>query len=763
MTKAITDGLALMPPPFAAGLGQWSSGLGTPGSDTYAASGTGAFVPADQDFGGCLEIAKTLTVQRVRFMGQTPIRPGMYLRVTARVKAMAGTLPVVRVSGYAAVSGGAAAPGAQLLGPATQLTAYGEVVEITAIIGTSNRTGVDMRWTGADYGHLGIEFSGPNGGIVRVDDITVEDVTNIWVRDLLAVVDVRDYGAIGNGVANDAPAFLAADAAADGRTVLVSEGTYFLNADVTFQNEVKFEGTVIVPGARRFILQRNYDYNAYLAAFGGNEEQAFRKAYQALLNFADHEGLDLNGRRISLTEPMDMQACDPTRTVFNTRRVIRNGQFQPVAGPAWNDAVATSAATYNANSPETLTNVVNIANIQRGSRVTGNGVGREIYVREVNVAQQRLTLSAPLFGPNATQTYTFRRHRYLLDFSGYDELSQFIVADIELQCNGTASGILLARQGLTFHLRDCFVNKPKDRGISSIGLGCQGMLIDRCQFLSNEQPDADNTRTTIGLNANANDVKIRDNRAMMFKHFAVLGGSGSVITGNHWFQGDTVPNGTRQGGMVFTTPNTKTFITGNYIDNNFIEMTNEHSASPDLGAQFSFGGITITGNIFTANDVASWFNFIVIKPYGTGHFIHGLTVTDNVFRTLNGNINRIERVDTTFADLDFNRMRNVTFTGNVFHGVTTECRNPLPVLHTQSTLNNIWVADTETKLPFSGRARVIESVVAADRISNAANATVTEFPWTDGNFGSAQRQFRVIFNSAVRGAVRCMVRMDNPE
>ena len=114
-------------------------------------------------------------------------------------------------------------------------------------------------------------------------------------------------------------------------------------------------------------------------------------------------------------------------------------------------------------------------------------------------------------------------------------------------------------------------------------------------------------------------------------------------------------------------------------------MTNEHDAEPDYSNEYSFGGLTITGNIFTANDVASWFRWIVIKPYGPGHFIHGLSVTDNVFRTLNGAIERVEEVDTTFADLDRNRMRNVTFTGNVFHGVDTEARNPLPLTHTQNT------------------------------------------------------------------------------
>lgn len=86
MNKAITDGLVLMPLPFAAGLGVWSSGDGTPGSDTYAVSGNGVFVAADQDFGGCLEVVKDATTNRVRYMGETPILPGCFLQVRASVK-----------------------------------------------------------------------------------------------------------------------------------------------------------------------------------------------------------------------------------------------------------------------------------------------------------------------------------------------------------------------------------------------------------------------------------------------------------------------------------------------------------------------------------------------------------------------------------------------------------------------------------------------------------------------------------------------------
>ncbi len=114
---------------------------------------------------------------------------------------------------------------------------------------------------------------------------------------------MRDYGAIGDGVTDDSDAFEAADA--DGCEVLVSEGTYFLGGSINFNNQVRFQGTVIQSSDFRLIFQKSFDYPTYVDAFG-DEEVAFKKAFQALLNFSDHERLDLGGRRISLTGPVPL-------------------------------------------------------------------------------------------------------------------------------------------------------------------------------------------------------------------------------------------------------------------------------------------------------------------------------------------------------------------------------------------------------------------------------------------------------------------------
>ena len=88
-------------------------------------------------------------------------------------------------------------------------------------------------------------------------------------------------------------------------------------------------------------------------------------------------------------------------------------------------------------------------------------------------------LSSPLYDAEGTQSFTFKRFKYLMDFSNYESLSQFVLDDIEFQGNGFSSGVMLASSGITFHIRDCFITFPKDRGLTSIGTGCRGMMVDR--------------------------------------------------------------------------------------------------------------------------------------------------------------------------------------------------------------------------------------------------------------------------------------------
>ncbi|GAA6182572.1 glycosyl hydrolase family 28-related protein [Shimia sp. NS0008-38b] len=760
MNKAITEGILLMPPQFSQGLDVWSSGDGTPGSDTYDGAVNAAFVPADQDFGGCLELMKSEPTQQLRYMGETPLLPGCYLRITARIKAISGNLPSARIAGWAGNDSRTHVGGLVEVGPTAVIEAYGDVVEVSAIVGAGVRGGVDMVWGAAPaYGHFGLDLTGSVGGVVRIDDIVIEDITQVFHRDMLSLVDVRDYGAVGDGVTDDSAAFEAADAAAAGREILVSEGTFFLGDSVTFDSPVVFEGTVDMAREHVFSLRRNFDFPTYAEAFG-DEVEGLKRAFQSLLNDSDHESLDLGGRRIVVDAPIDLQAAAPNRTQYAQRRIIKNGQLYVSGDSAWDPEVVSSQASYAPSDGRLLRNVVNAANVQVGSVVTGNGVGREVYVRSVNVATQEVMLSQPFYDAEGTQNFTFTRYKYVLDFSGFSKISQMSVSNVELLCNSRANGILLSGAGIAFHLRDSFINRPKHHGISSPGEGCQGMLVDRCQFLTDEGSERAQDRQSIAINCNANDVKIRNNRASQFRHFAVVGGSNCMITGNHFFQGDGEDAGVRTAGVLLINGYCSATIDGNYIDNASIEWSNEYDPQPDFAGGFSFGALSITDNVFLSGDVAPWFSYIVIKPHGTGHSITGLNVTGNKFRSISGNIDRVDRVDTSFADLDMSKGKHVTFDGNTYHSVVTPTYNPLFIDHDQNSAASTWSVKSEGHLPFGGRCRRVQSVVATSRLRNSSGQTIYATPYVGLEQGSNGDEVDLHWETALEGNVTVGVRMD---
>lgn len=763
MNKAITDGLLLTPPGFAAGLGAWSREDGTPGSATWATAPNASIVTADQDFGSCLEITKQADTTRIRFMGETPILPGCYLRITARVKAVTGNLPSVRVAGWPGDAARRYVSGLTETGPAEQLAAYGRVVEVSAIVGTGRRGGVDMIWgTRPIYGHFGLDLTGPNGGTLRIESIRIEDVTGAFMRDMMDWVDVRDFGAVGDGVTDDRAAFIAADQAAAGGQILVPQGEYYIASDLSIRAPIRFQGKLKMPTARLALLS-SFDFPTYADAFG-DETTGMKKAIQALLGYTDHGTLDLRGRRVDLTEPLDIAAIAPAARNWSNRRVIANGQICVVPGAAWDTRSVTSSATYDTGRPNVLTNVANIANIEVGSRISGPGVGREVYVSAVNLANREISLSAQLYGGSGTRSYTFERYRYVFDFSGMDRCDRINFSDVEFILDGVASGIMLPASGSMFHIRDCFIARPRDRGVTSIGAGCQDLLIDRCQFLSNEMTANVADRTTVAINVNANDTKIRDNRFVRFCHFMVAGGAGHMIVGNHWFQGDNSNAGIRNAGLVLTGLNIQTTITGNYIDNNSVEWTNEHHAGRDFGPnQYSFGGLTLTGNTFLCHQTVPWFSFIVVKPMGTGHHIHGLTVQGNVFKAMGTKIERVERIDTTHADVDYTRMRNIQFDGNTFNGVDTFVANPLNTSFTQATAQTVWSVPMGTQMCFNAWAKNVDSLIAETMIVNASGQRVTEMPWVQTQQGATRKELRVNWSVPARGRITLKLRMDNPD
>ncbi|AGT09339.1 glycosyl hydrolase family 28-related protein [Paracoccus aminophilus] len=448
---AISGNSALIPQAFNKGLGLWSRTTGLPGTPSWAGQANAAVVPADEDFGTCLEILKQAEPTSLRYMRRTPLQPGTYLRISTRIKVIAGNLPKVRIAGTALGSNGAALGGLPLTGPVETPVGYGDVIEVSAIVGSGKRDGVDLVWgRSAVFGHFGLDLIGDNNGSVRIENFLIEDVTSAFLPQMLDWVDVRDFGAVGDGVTDDRAAFVAADQAAAGGEIVVPEGVYRIASSLSLNAPVRFKGRLSMPRTARLALQGRFDFPTYASAFG-DETEGFKRALQALFGYTDHTTLDLCGRRVDLVEPINVAEIAPGLGSFSNRRLITNGQIGVVASSAWDTRVVTSTGTYDPVRSNILSNVANVANIEVGARVVGAGVGREVYVRAKNVGAGTLTLSQGMFGGAATRNFAFHRYAYALDFSGLQRIDRLNISDIEFQLDGIASAIMLPPDGQMFH------------------------------------------------------------------------------------------------------------------------------------------------------------------------------------------------------------------------------------------------------------------------------------------------------------------------
>ncbi len=161
-----------------------------------------------------------------------------------------------------------------------------------------------------------------------------------------------------------------------------------------------------------------------------------------------------------------------------------------------------------------------------------------------------------------------------------------------------------------------------------------------------------------------------------------------------------------------------------------------------------------------SNIQSPWFSYIVVKPHGAGHFLNGVNITGNRFRSINGNIDRAERVDTTFSDLEKSRARNVVMTANSFHNVDAQVENRAEVEFTQNTAANSWLIDCADKLPFDGQTLNVDSIVAQGAIRNAGNFARYDMPFARQIQGVDRNQIRVNWPEPVTGTVLVQVRMD---
>jgi hypothetical protein len=177
MPRRFRPDLDLTPPGFAEGLDDWSRGDGTPDSPTYEAASHARLVPADPDFGVCLELRKVEPVQRLRYMGELPIQPECRVEIAVRLKVLKGPLPMVRIAAWPGGAHGRRIEGLPSTGPAMQVTAQGVIETFSGVIGCEPGPGIDLVWDHRPlYAHVGIDLLGLNGSVLRLENLSVRSL-----------------------------------------------------------------------------------------------------------------------------------------------------------------------------------------------------------------------------------------------------------------------------------------------------------------------------------------------------------------------------------------------------------------------------------------------------------------------------------------------------------------------------------------------------------------------------------------------------------
>ena len=170
--------------------------------------------------------------------------------------------------------------------------------------------------------------------------------------------------------------------------------------------------------------------------------------------------------------------------------------------------------------------------------------------------------------------------------------------------------------------------------------------------------------------------------------------------------------------------------------------------------------MSITDNVMLCSNVSNLFSFIVVKPYGSGHYINGMNVSGNTFRAVGLVIQRGERVDTSYSQMVMNGVRGLSFVGNTYHNIESGAQNPLVVKHSQNTHAQVWEIDSLKRLPFAGRAMQVDSVVTTSRPRNASNVSNYAMPYTQAEIGSNGDKVQLIWPEPMLGDVAVTMRSD---
>ena len=562
-----------------------------------------------------------------------------------------------------------------------------------------------------------------------VDTIQYErDVTatSRGVVDKLGdVFSLADYGADPTGVTSANAAFALADTAAllVGGTIVVPAGEFLIDANLSIASPVIYQGRLIVEEGIYYQDSNPLRLSEFLKRHETSED-AFKAMLFALYRSGRPRIADGEGLTVNLSGPINVAEVTGV-TSFSVYHCLTGFKWQMDEDQAEVEEVVVGTAVAESST----LSLADTSDLRVGMEVTGTGIGRGVYIKTID-SPTAVTLNVPAWGNGVAQNYTFIDYPFMLDWRDFTSCARLRILDSELQCAGFCSGIIMAFDGIDTVMNRVRFTNIKGRGVVDYWRGSGGLSFDLNDMTFAAATNAD----AVGIISTSNDVKVRSNRITTCKHHMIYHGGGVLVSGNHWWGGDNA-------GCIFTGREYKSTIIGNYIDNNWVELSDEGA---NLDNSKFLGLINITGNHWTSNNApsAAW-RFIKLAPHVADRPIAEISVTSNTFKDFaNGSVPfRIDGVITTDGSIDADVRTRVFFVANGFKGIGNITADPQTVIvvtdEADIDLTDTHDADFDNRLPFEGHCNTVLSTCIRNP-TGAADATVfpVHFVRAKGDIGS---------------------------
>lgn len=382
-------------------------------------------------------------------------------------------------------------------------------------------------------------------------------------------INVKDYGAIGDGIANDTAAIQAALAAAGTtKTVLIPNGNYVVTANCVANAPVILEGFLTITSPTvKFELKSQpivlTDYRKiYMGATwndaGANAGLALQRAVEELLNSFRFFSLDGEGWMVRTTHQIN---CDPPPSGFYGQfKTIQNMQLRLVSGFGTRDAVS-GVVTPDANA--------------YAFKVNGGSAPASVY----GINFQNVHIYCEKFGNGI---------EYNLGSNQESEINY---------CNIT-----------NFYRVAIRANNP--------------LRINGCHISGGDFNLPDASRTITGIEILAGDSEILATTISYCKIGILVQGETLFISDSHIFNGST----DNDAPVIYVKDNTADLkINSCYLDNGPVVIER-------VSGYNNFGRVGITNSVFTWQSRSRGNrSFVIAKPLGTVP-IRGIHVTGCQFR-----------------------------------------------------------------------------------------------------------------------------------